>query len=195
MQNEAARIPKPGLIGQADLLFWPCLLAIVIGWFFLDTLHVSVGPLEHGVRFYDVAAIIGKPIRLFTGVDGSRGFGTFVFALLCCASLAATLSPFWRRERVALLGPAVPLALMLACAMLLYARTSGEILTTTNDPAAITNDIFRFANDLIHRGGAIAARRVTVGAGGYLAIVGALALAARAIGTWRRSTGPRGDVP
>lgn len=195
MQNEIARIPKPGLVGQADLLFWPSLLAVAIGWFFLDTLHVSVGPIEHGVRFYDLAAIIGKPVRLFTGVDGSRGFGTFVFALLCCASLAAALSPFWRHERVALLGPTVPLALMLACALLLYARTSGEILTTTNDPAAITNDIFRFANDLIHRGGAIAARRVRIGAGGYLAFVGALALAVRAIGTWRKSTGPRGDEP
>jgi hypothetical protein len=174
---------------HGDALFWSCVGAILVGWFLLDTLHVSVGPIEHAVRFYDFAAIIARPVRLLTGV-GRHGLGSFSFALLCCASIGATLAPWFRRERHAALGAMAPLVLILACALLLYARSSGEVLMTSNDPTAISNDVFRFANDLLHRGGAVVARRVTIGAGAYLAFIGALVLALRGLAAWRGGRNP-----
>lgn len=167
---------------------WLALVCVLSGWFLLDTLHVSAGPIDHGVRFYQLAAIISRPVRLFTGVDHGYGFGTALFGLVCVAALLAPLAPLYARDRRAWLGHFAPLALLLACALLLYARTSGEFWATSNEPEAISNDLIRFANDLIHRGGDIAARRVAIGAGGYLAFVGSAVLALRGILHYRKAT-------
>jgi len=100
------------------------------GWFLLDTLRVVWGPMDHRIAFYEVAAVIGSPVRLFTGLEGNHPPVTVLFMLLCGATLFAPLSPYLSRHRFAWLAGTAPLALMVGCAVLLYVRTSGDVFAT-----------------------------------------------------------------
>jgi hypothetical protein len=133
--------------------------AILIGWFVIDYLMVSLGSLHHGVRFFDMSAMIADPARLFLGVDSSMQ--RLMFSLICLGCLAAPLAaPQLIRNRVAWLAYLAPLALVVLCAALLYARTSAEF----------------FADDIARHGGGLAAQHISLGAGGYLALIGSLFL-------------------
>jgi hypothetical protein len=116
-------------------------------------------------------------------IDGDIAVAEFkmhvrvIFGLVCGAVLLTPLAPFLWKERSAWLAYLAPLVL--------YARTSGEIFATSNHPGSVSNDVLRFANDLIHRGGDLAARRVSVAAGGYLAFIGSCLLAWRGIRGYR----------
>lgn len=137
---------------------------VLIGWFFIDYLVVSLGSLRHGVRFFDMAAMIADPARLFLGVDGSTQ--RLLFSLICLACLAAPLAaPQLSRKRVAWLAYLAPLALVVLCAALLYSRTSTEF----------------FADDIARHGGGLAAQRISPGAGAYLALIGSLFLGIRGV--------------
>lgn len=131
---------------------------ILIGWFFIDDLVVSLGSLHHGVRFFDMSAMIADPARLFLGVDSSMH--RLLFGLICLACLAAPLAaPQLIRNRVAWLAHLAPLALVVLCTALLYSRTSAEF----------------FADDVARHGG-LAGQYISLGAGGYLALIGSLLL-------------------
>jgi hypothetical protein len=160
------------------------LFSIFLGWFFIDTLAVSLGSLQHGVRFLDLPVVIADPTRMFFGIE--RTARTYVFGALC---LVCVLLPFvvqLRHERWAWLALCAPLALMLICGALLYSRTSGEFFATPNDPASVGGNLIRFANGLVHRGSGTVARHVVVGVGGYLAFAGSLLLAASGLRGFRR---------
>lgn len=47
------------------------MLAIFVGWFFVDTLVASLGSLQHGVRFFDISSAIADPTRIFFAADAS----------------------------------------------------------------------------------------------------------------------------
>jgi Fe2+ transport system protein B len=137
---------------------------ILIGWFFIDYLVVSLGSLHHGVRFFDMSAMIADPVRLFLGVDSSMQ--PLLFSFLCLACLAAPLTvPQLIKNRFAWLAYLAPLALIVLCAALLYSRTSAEF----------------FADDSARHGGGLAAQHVSLGAGGYLALIGSLFLGIRGV--------------
>ncbi len=147
---------------------------------------MSLGSLDHGVRFFDMGAVIANPMRLFFGVDAP--FQRGVFGLICLLCAAAPLVPFLWPSRSAWLAYFVPLALMLLCAVLLYSRTSGEYFVVPNHAGAAGNSVIRFANDLVHKGSALVSRHIAVGAGGYLALIGSAVLAAQGM---RRLRHPR----
>jgi hypothetical protein len=152
------------------------LLCIFVGWFFVDTLVVTIGSLQHGVRFADISAVIADPTRLFFGIQGSSH--RIMFSLVCILCLLAPLLPHLQRRRVNWLAYLAPLALMVVCGALLYSRTSGELFAA---PSAGTagSSLLRFANDLVRQGTGLVARHVAVGFGGYLALVASLVLALR----------------
>jgi hypothetical protein len=153
------------------------LLAILIGWFFVDTLTVSLGSLRHGVRFFDISAAIADPTRIFFGVDAS--FQRIFFGLICCLCLLAPLLPHWRGVRSAWLSYLAPLALMVSCGALLYSKTSGEFFSAPTDAHSLGGSVVRFANDLVRQSTGLVSKHVSVGVGGYLAFAGSLALAAQ----------------
>ena len=97
--------------------------------------------------------------------------------LLCLGVLCTPLAPCLSRIRETWLACVTPLALMLICGAWLYARTSGDFLNTAADTGTLNSDVVRFANDLLHRATQPAARRVSIGAGSYVAISGCLFLA------------------
>ncbi len=166
-------------VGETDASTKLAVICVVFGWFFMNTLIVSLGSLDHGVRFFDMGAILANPMRLFFGVDAPLQRGSFGLICLLCA--AAPLAPFIWPARSAWLAYLAPLALMLLCAVILYSRTSGEYFVAPSHAGADGNSVIRFANDFVHRGRGLVSRHVAVGAGGYLALIGSAVLAVQGI--------------
>jgi len=78
-----------------------------------------------------------------------------------------------------------PLALMVICAVLLFARTSGEFIAAPGNTGRVGGNVIQFANDLVHHGGDLVARHVSLGVGAYLALVASIVLALRGIRRFR----------
>jgi hypothetical protein len=173
----AARLLKAA--GQIELASKIAIACIFFGWFLLDTLVVTLGSLQHGVRFFDISAVIADPSRMFFGLQGSvhRVF----FIPLCLAALAAPLLPHFGRMRALWLSYLAPLALMLVCGALLFSRTSGDFIAAPSNAGRVAGNLIQFANDLVHRGGDLVARHVSIGIGGYLALVAGIVLALRGV--------------
>jgi hypothetical protein len=169
---------------QIDGLSLLALLAIFIGWFFVDTLAVTLGSLRHGVRFFDISAAIADPTRIFFGVDGS--LQRIFFGFICLICLLAPLLPHWRAVRWAWLGYLAPLALMVICGALLYSKTSGEFFSAPADATSLGGSVIRFANNLVRQSTGLVSKHVAVSVGGYLAFAGSLVLAAQGMRHLRR---------
>src|SRR5471030_2521415 len=159
------------------------LLCIFFGWFLADTLIVTLGSLQHGVRFFDLSAVIADPTRLFFGIRGSTH--RILFGLVCILCLLAPLLPHLRRGRANWLGYLAPLLLMVICGVLLYFRTSSELLAAPSDAGRAGSSLIRFANDLVHQGSGLVARYVAVGVGGYLSLIACMVLAVRGVRRFR----------
>jgi hypothetical protein len=170
LEDAAIRIDAPALLA---------VLAIFVGWFFLDTLIVTLGSLRHGVRFFDISSAIADPTRIFFRIDAS--LHRIFFGLICLICLLAALLPYWRRSRLAWAAHLAPLALMLLCGVLLYSKTSSEFFSTPGDTASLGGGVIRFANDLVRRASGLVSRHISIGMGGYLAFAGSSALAALGI--------------
>jgi hypothetical protein len=162
---------------QIDGASLAAMLAIFVGWFLADTLAVSLGSLQHGVRFFDISSAIADPSRIFFAADAPVQRGSF--ALLCLLCLASPIFPHCRKSRLAWAAYLAPLALMLICGALLYSKTSGELFSAPAAARSLSSSVIRFANDVVHRGGGLVASHVSIGMGGYLAFAGSLALAAQ----------------
>ncbi|MEA3142101.1 MAG: hypothetical protein QOK23_4270 [Gammaproteobacteria bacterium] len=169
------------------------LLCVFIGWFMTDTLVVTLGSLQHGVRFFDMSAVIADPTRLFFGIQGS--FQRILFGLVCILSLSAAALPYLRRERAAWLAYLAPLVLMLICGVLLYSRTSSEFFGSPTDASVVGSDLIRFANKFARQGSGLVARHISMGVGGYLAFVASLVLALRGIRHYRHPQPPLSNQP
>jgi hypothetical protein len=183
---EASRdleIPRPPSLSQRlaaaaadlDTLSKIALVCLVIAWFFADTLAVSLGSIKSAIRFYDLAAVIGDPSRLFFSIDTT--FSVVAFGALCVACVLLPLTPHFYRGRFAWFAYCAPLALIVTCAVLLYSRASSEFFTSPALANGLGGKVVRFANSLIYQGGGLVARHVAVAWGGYLGALCGLALA------------------
>jgi len=173
---------------RIDGLSLLALVAVFIGWFFMNTLVASLGSLQHGLRFFDLSAAIADPTRIFFDVDGS--LRRVLFGGVCVACLLTPLVPHWRSHRLAWAAYLAPLALMLFCGVVLYAKSSGDVFPVPNDAGSL-GSVMHFANDLINRGTGLVSKHIAVGAGGYLAFAGALVLAVQGTRHFRRHVAQR----
>jgi hypothetical protein len=170
-------LPKPdsSAHGQPAAL-WAGTAGLFLGWFVLDTLVVRAGPVRHSLKFYEMSALIADPPGVLFGIGAGHTLHSAFFGLLCAA---CALGP-WAARRLPSVLPqmahALPLALMLVCAALLYWRTAGDLLVTPERAAPITSDLWRLANDVLNRGAAVAARSVSAGAGAWLALASAVSI-------------------
>lgn len=160
---------------RIDGLSLLALLALFVGWFFMNTLVASLGSLQQGLRFFDISAAIADPTRIFFGVEGS--LRRVLFGALCIACLLAPLVPHWRSHRLAWAAYLAPLILMTFCGVVLYAKSSGDFFPPPTNAGSLSTSVLSFANDLVNRGTGLISKHVSVGAGGYLAFLGALVLA------------------
>jgi hypothetical protein len=172
--------------GQIEPAGKVAIVCIFFAWFLVDTLVVTLGSLQHGVRFYDMSAVIADPSRMFFGLQGSvhRVF----FIPLCLVCILAPLLPHFRSARVLWLTYVAPLALMAICAVLLYSRTSREFITAPNNAGRVGGNLIQLANDLVHHGGDLVARHVSIGVGGYVALIAGIVLAMRGIRRFRAAS-------
>jgi len=159
---------------EMDLVARLAIVCVFFAWFLLDTLVVSVGSVKHGVRFFDVGAVISDPTRMFFPIYTT--FGVRLFAALCITCLILPLAPHLWRNRVAWVAYLAPLALMVVCGLALYSRTSGEILATPADVNGLRGSMMNLANKLLQRGSDLVSRHVAVSVGGYVALMGSLVL-------------------
>ena len=160
------------------------LVFIFIGWFFIATLVVTLGSLQHGVRFFELPAVIADPTRMFFEIE--RTAWTFLFGALCLLCLLLPFAVYLRRVRFTRFGAVAPLALMLICGVTLYGKSSGEFFATPTGAASASGNLIRFANGLVHRGSGAIARHVSIGLGGYLAFLASVALAVSGLRAHRR---------
>jgi hypothetical protein len=173
----AARLLKAA--SQIELTSKIAMVCVFFSWFLLDTLVVTLGSLQHGVRFFDMAAVIADPSRMFFGSQGA--LQRMWFVPLCLVCIFAPLLPHIRRGRVLWLGYFAPLALMLICGAVLFVRTSGEFIAAPSNAGRIGGNLIHFANDLVHHGGDLVARHVAIGVGGYLALAAGIVLALQGV--------------
>jgi hypothetical protein len=171
--------------GQIDLSSKIAIACVFFGWFLVDTLVVMLGSLQHGVRFFDMSAVIADPSRMFFGLQGS--LHRMFFIPLCVICLCAPLLPHVRRTKVLWLSYAAPLALMVTCGVLLFSRTSRDFIAAPSNAGRVGGNLIQFANDLVHRGGDLVARHVSIGVGGYLALAASIVLALQGVRRLRRT--------
>jgi hypothetical protein len=165
--------------GQIDLASKVAMVCVFFGWFLVDTLVVTLGSLQHGVRFFDMSAVIADPSRIFFGLHGS--VHRTLFIPLCMVCILAPLLPHFHRTRVLRLGYVAPLALMVICGALLFWRTSGEFIVAPSNAGRVAGNLIQFANDLVHHGGDLVARHVAIGLGGWLALAASIVLALQGV--------------
>jgi hypothetical protein len=159
------------------------IVCVIFGWFFMNTLVVTLGSLQHGVRFFDMSAVIADPTRLF--FDLNTPFHRTFFSLICLVCVSAPLAPHVVNRRSAWLGYLAPLALLLLCGVFLYSRTSGEFFAAPSETRSLSGSFIRFANDLVHHGSDLVSRHIAIGAGGYLALIGSVVLAIQGVRRYR----------
>jgi hypothetical protein len=174
--------------GQIDLSSKIAIAGVFFGWFLVDTLVVTLGLLQHGVRFFDMSAVIADPSRMFFGLQGSLHRMFFIpFCIICLLAPLLPQFPNVRRNRLLWLSYAAPLVLMVSCGALLFSRTSGEFIAAPSNAGRIGGNLIQFANDLVHRGGDLVARHVSIGVGGYLALAASIVLALQGVRRLRRT--------
>src|ERR1700689_760266 len=83
---------------QIELASKIALVCVFFGWFLVDTLVVTLGSLQHGVRFFDISAVIADPSRMFFGLQGS--VHRVLFIPLCIVCMFAPALPHFSRIRV-----------------------------------------------------------------------------------------------
>ena len=173
-----------GALASLPLSTKLAMVCLLFGWFFTKTLVVSLGSIEHGVRFFDMSAVIADPMRLFFGIETT--LQRLVFGLLCLCCVFVPLAPRLMKERSAWLWSAAPFILIVVCAAALYSRTSGEFFTTPSDASSVTGSLIHLANDLARRTGDVVNRHLTIGGGAYLALIGSLVLLFQGLSGYRR---------
>jgi hypothetical protein len=162
---------------------------LLLGWFFMNTLVTEVGSLRLTFRFYDMLSLAGNPARIITGIPEGHGLESFFFGLVCLAAASASFAPYLSRRREAWLASVIPLALMIACGLWLYLKSSQDVIADTDRYGQLGSQVIQFANQLTNRLGAVVAKRVSVGMGGYVAFVASALLALRGVLRFKNARG------
>jgi hypothetical protein len=161
-------------------LKWPGIIAVAAvfaGWFLLEFVLLNIGPLHQQFPFYDIPAIIARPLRLIFGVDDAALAITIPFAVLCLAVLGVALLPQLSSRRFARFGACAPLALMVIGAVILWYQAAHETFPPPDDAGDVASAFVNLANALTKPARTIVSKHLTLGAGAYLSGIGALYLA------------------
>lgn len=157
---------------------------VACSWFVLSSLNTDLGAVRLQFYFYNVLTLMRAPARIVTGAEGDT-LDALLFGALCVAAIGAAFAPLFSPRREAWLGCTVPLALMLLAALVLYHGLSQDFITDRGDYGDTGSRLIHFANSLSGRLGGMVARRVHVGAGGYLALIAAAYLAVKGLRGYR----------
>ena len=161
---------------------------LVIGWFGLNTLVATFGPIQHIAHFYDLPVIMKDPRRLLTGVGDLDILVRMVFGLVCVAVALAPFAAQLAKVRTPSLFSSAPLLLMLVCGIVLYVRSSTAHIEAPESMGRIGALVSRWANGAMSWSGDVVARHIALGAGGYVSFAASIYLAVKGAMPPRRTT-------
>lgn len=170
---------------QVDRNTWIALLCLAAGWFFLNTVVTTLGPVQQKYHFFDMLTVMLNPAWLLYGMGSSHPLEAVVFGLVDLGVLILPLVPYLVKQRSAWLLSTVPLILMVLCGIELYERTSGPYFEATQRGGSWTHALVRFGNSVAEGVGDTAARHISMGLGAYLALGASLALAIKGLRAFR----------
>jgi hypothetical protein len=171
---------KEPLRSELDWVALAAAAVIVIGWFGLSTFVTQFPGVALRFRFYHLWSVLGNPSRLVTGLGDADSVRGFLFGGLCLVVALTVIVPYLVKQRGAWLAYLAPLALMVICGALLYAKTAGNLLA---DPgrSGLQSQVIAFANKLANRMSDSVAQHITIGLGAYVSFAASLFLAARGL--------------
>ncbi len=171
--------------GAVDVVAVTATVVIVIGWFAMNTLVTELAGIHQRFHFYNMWSVLQNPARLLTGLsDGDTARG-FAFGVVCIAAALSVLVPYRLKQRSAWLAYLIPLALMILCGTLLYAKTSGDYISDSGTHGAIGSALVAFANRVANRMSESVAEHISIGLGAYVSLLASAVLAARGIVRYR----------
>jgi hypothetical protein len=166
-------------------LDWAVLLpvaCVACGWFFMAALITDLGALQLQFRFYNVLTLVHSPGSIATGAYGDRAtLDAWLFGTVCLLAVLAALAPLLSRRKIAWLGCVAPFALMVLCGAILYHGFSQDFIADNGDLGQTGSRFIHFANELAGKVGAVVARRIHVGGGGYLSLAASVFLAVKGL--------------
>jgi hypothetical protein len=166
---------------KIDGITWVAVACLVLGWFVLNTLSATFGPIQHTVHFYDLWIVMRDPRWLLTGVTDAYPLTRVVFGLVCLIVITAPFLPRLGFPNVPYLLSSAPLLLMLLCGIVLYVKSSTTQIESTESLGRIGGYIAKWTNGAVNWSGDVVARHIAIGAGGYLSFVASIYLAVRGV--------------
>jgi hypothetical protein len=166
---------------KIDSPTWLALACVLLGWFGLNTLVATFGPIEHTVRFYDLPMVMHDPRWLLIGVQEASALSRVVFGLVCLVVLTAPLLPRLAFARVPYLLSAAPFLLMLLCGIVLYVKSSSTHIEASAGLGRLGGYLAKWANGATSWSGDVVARHIAIGAGGYLSFLASGFLAVKGV--------------
>jgi len=174
---------------KIDSLTWLAVACVLLGWFILNTLVATFGPVVHTARFYDLPVVMHDPRWLVNGVEEAFPMAKAAFGFVCLAAVSAPLLARLGAPRVPYLLSAAPFLLMLLCGIVLYVKSSSIQIDATAGLGRIGGYLAKWANGAANWSGDVVARHIAIGAGGYLSFLASGFLAVRGV------VRPRQTVP
>jgi hypothetical protein len=166
---------------KIDSLTWIALVCVLLGWFGLNTLVATFGPVVHVVHFYDLPVVMRDPRWLVVGVSDEFTLSRLVFGFACLITVTAPLLPRLGFPRVPYLLGAAPLLLMLLCSIVLYVKSSSAHVDATASLGKWGGYLAKWTNGATNWSGDVVASHISVGAGGYLSFFASGFLAIRGV--------------
>lgn len=160
------------LLRRIDGISWLAMASTVVGWFGLDALVATFGPLQHRVRFYELAVVLLDPRQLLWGLNGSLSSSTFAFALVCLVVIALPVLPRMGVSSARWLLIAAPLLWMLLCGIVFYVKASSAHVSAPESMGRLGGYLTGWANGALGWTGDVVARHIAVGPGVYLSLIG-----------------------
>lgn len=154
--------------------------ALVVGWFFLNTVAIQVSSqYSTGLTFWKLLGVLNSPAGLLEGFGGSAG-SSGIYGFLCIVALLGPLAPQVWKDKRAHLGGLLPLAFMLLVALMIYLGIN-DGLKQAQSAAGIFGggaqaaQMAEIGNMMLQK----AMSAISIGLGGYLALLASLYLAYR----------------
>lgn len=167
-----------GAVARFGMPTLAAMAALVAGWFFFNTVSVQLSAsYSLGLTFWRVLAVLNAPAGVMGGF-GASDASAGVYGLLAVLALLAPLAPFVWHDKRAHLGALMPLVFMLFVALMIYVGISNGVKEAQGALGAY-GGAGRMASDIGASVAREAMRALSIGLGGYLAVLASLYFAGK----------------
>ena len=155
---------------------------LAVAWFFLNTMTVQVSSnYKVGVSLWKMLGLINAPGGMINALGGNGGSAGF-YGVVAVVALLAPLAPYFVRDPRAHLANLLPLIFMVVLVIGIYMNISDGISQAQGAATMFGGkQAADFASELVRE----ALKAVSIGLGGYLAVLVSLYLAATGVLGWK----------